>query len=608
MDAVMLDMLPFQKKITDMNLRDWVDPPSIPEVQRNIEFWRTMEQFPNVSVEPSVNWIVDPTADRFTMLQTNLNRRQRLFMDYGPLSPINRFYDALLAPKHARWLGKMAHTEVHNLLALAGWDPGQSRKFMAAVRQRVLESKEVTGPAKLIGAHLYPSVQSLPENVLRTIARDIAPGAAEDVLERYGTYQHMITQASNRLLRSASRATRSGRRMNKIERAADAAFRMWQYHPALRPFSGFGQRFTKFTYPFLRFHADPAFMAMNWIEPYTYNILNNGWRGRFKAGAGVERRSDLASAGLIPPGGLFAKEAPEELLLADPGFYTIPHNIRPNMIREFGIKTDKDAELMFEALGPEHPIARLMRDRFGDNVKDWAKEMNRMMESLVQKGPEHLTRKAWKETLEGEMGMSLAELKQLAPVAERLTERYRGVYADLADLYIGRMNRSNLERMANNYFLFWPISYMVKVTGWAYNLMMKKIGPVEGNFGAYAWDQWRQKYEDRYTNDGDFRNWVDENPDFMFAMEMIAPVTPASIGVSLSRITRYAGNWVADESNLAPGIFGDYTPETIPEAISGSARVGPVRTWNMVNNILKAWEVPGFYTHPSSNEAPSYLR
>jgi hypothetical protein len=344
---------------------------------------------------------------------------------------------------------------------------------------------------------------------------------------------------------------------------------------------------------------------MNYLEPYTYNVLNNGWRGRKAATATAERQADLASAGLIPPGGLQSKEAPMELLLADPGFYTIPKNIRPNMLSEFGLKTQKEAEMFFEAMGPQHPVAIMMRERFGDNIKDWAKEMNNMMATLVHYGPEHLTRKAFKETLEGELGFTHRQLKELAPVAEALGERYRGVYNGLADLYIGRMNRSNLERMANNFFLFWPISYMVKVTGWAYRIMMEKIGPVEGNAGALLWDEWRRRYEEHYNNDPEFKEWTEDNPDFLFAMEMLAPITPASIGFSLNRMTRYAGNWVGDETDLAPQIFGNYTPQSVPEFLESGLRMGPIRTWNMASNILKDWRVPGFYERPSSNDVPT---
>lgn len=608
MDELAFSLLPFDKKITDMNLSDWVSQASGVEMAKFKDFMQAMEEFPALSAQTGPRFIVDPAADRFTMLQTSLNRRRQILMDYGALSPIQRFYDAVLAPKHARWLGKQAQNEVHNLLTTVGWSPGATRQFMAKVKKEILDSKSVVGFGKLTGAHRFPSVQALPEEKLRAIAREIAPAEAQAVIDRFGTFQHMITQASNRLLRTTEKAARSGAPVNPITRAADAAFRTWQYEKGFRSVSGATQRFTKYTYPYLRFFADPLFAMMNWIEPYAYNIFNNGWRGVRPAGPGARRRSELASAGIIPPGGLYSKETASELLLADPGFTTLPKNIRPNLEREFEIRTDKVAEQMFEALGRDHPIATMMRERFGDNVKDWAGEFNRLMESLAEKGPEQTVRIAAQKTLEKELGFSHAELKQMLPVVERLTEKYRGIYADMADLYVGRMSRSNLERLSNSFFLFWPISYMLKVVPWAYRVMMEQIGPVKGSAGAYLWDQYRQQYESLLQNNEDFADWVEDNPDFMFAAEMILPITPASIGTSLNKTTRYAGNWFMEATELGKGDeFGDYQPKTIPEALESSTRFGPFRTLSLASNVLEDWGVPGFYAEPSGNTGPTFV-
>ena len=206
------------------------------------------------------------------------------------------------------------------------------------------------------------------------------------------------------------------------------------------------------------------------------------------------------------------------------------------------------------------------------------------------------------------LGFTQAELKQLTPITEALTERYRGLAHDLADLYVGRMNRSNLERFANNFFVAWPVSYMIKVTGWAYKVLFEKLGPVHGNAGAYLWNEYRKQYEKLLQNDSDFANWAEENPDFLFAVEMLMPVTPVSIGASLNKTTRYVGNWITqqalDDPSAAP--FGDYTPDSVPALLESSFRFGPFRTYNLVKNSLKSFGVPGFYEEPKGNQIPQY--
>jgi hypothetical protein len=470
------------------------------------------------------------------------------------------------------------------------------------MRKKILDSREVVGMGKYTGTHRYGSFAALPESEIQALAREIAPLHWQNVITRYGSYQKMITQASNRLLRTAARRGRAGGKMNKIQEAAEAAFRVWQYAPGFEGMSGAAQRSVKFLYPFLRFQTDPLFIMMNYTEPAIYNVLNNGWRGVQKgATKQTQRLADLASEPLIPAGGLYSERVSADLLLADPGFYTLPKNIRPHILREFQELTGKKAEQLFQALGKDHPVAVVMRERFGDNVKDWAVEANRMLANMAEKGPDKALREVWTKTLEKEIGLSVAEMKQLVPVYERLSETYRGIYSDLANLYIGRMNRSNLERLANSFFVMWPASYMVKVTTWAYRVLMEKLGPVEGSAGAFLWDTYRQRYEDKYENDASFRQFVDENEDFLFAAEMILPVSPSNISVGVNRTTRYAGSWFLQEqglggSDLQKTLTGEYAPESIPELLSGSLRFGPIRTAKLVTDVLEKWEVPGFYT------------
>jgi hypothetical protein len=607
MDAAALEMLPFDRAMSEMGMHDWVDAASATELAKYKDVMTIMDRdFPQLSLDTSPRILVDPAADRFTMLNTTLNRRQKLLLDYGPLAPITRLYDALLAPVASRWLGKMAQNEVHNLLTLEGWEPASTRKFMEELRQFVLDSRSVVGMGKFTGTHMFGSIAAIPEQNVRAIASRIEPVNFQKVVDKYGSYQKMLTSASNRLMRTVVQRERAGGKVNMIEASANAAFKTYQYAPGLEGVSGATQRLTKFLYPFLRFQADPLFVLMNYTEPAIYNILDNGWRGvtaKGKATATTERLSDLASSGLIPPGGLYAKDVPVELLLADPGFYTIPKNIRPHMQAELQQLYGKKAEQVFEAMGKDHPIAHIMRERFGDNVKDWAIEANRMLANMARKGVDGALRPEWKKVLEEEIGLSHAEMKQMVPVYERLSEAYRGIYNQMADLYIGRMSRSNLERLGNSFFVAWPVSYMIKVTSWVYRVMMEKMGPVEGSAGAFLWDSYRQRYEQHVQNDPDFASFVEDNPDFLFALEMVLPVSPASISVGLNKTTRYAGSWFLQEqglggSELQQALTGEYHPESIPDMLSGSARFGPLRTKKLIEDTLKSWEAPGFYSEP----------
>ena len=599
MDAEALRALPFDKRITDWGLRDWVDQASAPEMSKFIDMLEEQKRdWPHISVVPrGAGLIVDPASSRFSMLAHTNNMMNRVMLDYGAMAPIQRFYEALLAPKHVRWLGKQTQTELHNLLTLAGWAPESTRAFIVELRKRVIESKTVEGFGRMTGSHMFGAINALPEGVIQSIAREINPAHAEAVIERYGSYQKMLTEASNRLLRGVARKTRAGGSSNVIERAADAAFSVWQHGPVFRELSAMGRSLTKFTYPYFRFMSDPLFAIMNYIEPTMYAVFNEGFRGLKPPSTEAQRLGTLASEGLIPPGGLF--EADISLLITDPAFYTLPKVIRNRLLRNFELTATKRAVQYMDAMGKEHPIAVILREKFGDNVKDWAGEMNRLLANMVEKGPEGALRSELAAVLQDELGYSMAELKTFAPAAERLTEIYRGVYSDLADLYIGRMNRSNVERLSNNFFVAWPSSYLIKATSWMYRILFEKIGPVPGMGGAYLWDQYRQKYDRALESDPNFKQWTEDNRAFLFMLELIMPTTPVNVGISLAKSTRYVGSWIS------PEIFGSYNiePGSVPDVINSATRFGPVRTWNMFQEILKNMKMPGFYDTPTPKSA-----
>ena len=598
LDSIAFDILPFDKKISEMSLSEMMDPMSPAETQRFTQFLQQIEaQSPELSpVSRGPTVIVDPAESRYNAFLLVQGRLQRRLIDYGWMSPVRFFYDSLFAPKHVAFLGNEAQTEAHNLLASAGWSGNSSRKLLAEIKQYILDHKAVEGWGKMIGAHKYSVVSSLDEGAVRAMAERIDPAHYQDVLKKWGNYQKMFTEASNRPLRTVAQRARVGGKGKDMVRLASEMMHVWQSAGEL---PNIGRLVTKQWYPWYRFALDPTFAMMNWFEPYIYGIANNGWRGLQKPSAQGERLAELASAHNIPPGGLYSRDAATGYFLADPGFYTVPQNIRDPLIREVEIKTQKQAEQMMEAMSKNNPVAVMLRERFGDNTKSWAEEANRMLTNLLTQ-PKDMLANEWAAVLQEGLGYSAAELKAFIPVAERLSEVYRGVYSDLVDLYVGRFSRSNLERFGNSFFVMWPVSYMIKVSKWMYEVLLKKIGPVDGAGGAYLWDQYRQKYENLVNTDPSFAKWTKDNADFLFALELLMPATPVSMGVSLNPITRRVGGLVA------PDMFGHYSAQTLPEAAGAGVRFGPVRTANLLQNTVGSWleqaRVPLFY-HQKPNNA-----
>jgi hypothetical protein len=363
----------------------------------------------------------------------------------------------------------------------------------------------------------------------------------------------------------------------------------------------------------LRFGADPLYHVMNMIEPDMYGVSLEGARAS-RWNKGIVNREQSANAAeqaaltSIPPGGLRSKDLPVEFLLSDAGAYTMPRHMRPIIERHFDIDRFASAEDVFRAIKDEHPIAVIMREHFGDDVKDWVEAADEIMYGYMTKGPENTVMDEVTSVLD-DMGITKEEAKQLAPIMERLASAHRGNYNDLVQMYIGRLNRPNLERMLDHFFFFWPLSYQIKASTWLARIMFQRIGGVNtGAGGAYLWDEYRQRWEQSVNNDPEFKAWTEDNSQLLFMTEMLFPMTPQGIGISLSRPTRYVGSWIAQEMQLPDEVkaaIGEYPYiETIGDLLTNSAAVGLVRTERLWSSILDKFNVP-FFDRDANNQPAS---
>jgi GNAT superfamily N-acetyltransferase len=601
-------------------LGDWFNYAPKAQLDRVTKLLKNVNRdYPNLSVTEGGGIWIDPRADRFSTMVGYRNAFRRLAFDYGHLSPLTYLYTALFQYQNARHLGKQAQTEIHNLLAQSGFTASESRKFVTLLRDEVVASRSVPGSlGEFSGSHLYRSIRALPEGKTRELMELAAPGKTAEVLTRYGHVQKMLTEAANRMVRNNNRKARGGGKVDPLTAAVNSAYRIWQYAPGLEAASAGTHMFTKLLYPLFRFSVDPLYHTMNVIESDMYGVSMEGARasrwGKGVAGVSREqsaRAAELSSVTSVPPGGLTSKDLPADLLLADPGAYTMPRNIRPVIERHFDIKRVDSAADVFRSLKDEDPVAIIMREHFGDDVKDWAKAADEMLYSWSTVGPEETVRQSFRRHID-EAGMTKEEAAIVAPMMERLASAHRGHYNDLVQLYIGRLNRSNLERIFDNFFLFWPLSYQIKATKWLATIMFQRAGGVNtGAGGAYLWDEYRARFNAQLESDAEFRNWFEDHDMATTMFEMIFPMTPEGIGVSLARPTRYVGSWIADGLEIDPDVkqtlVGDYPyVRTLPEMLANSLQIGPMRTARLVSGVMRQFEVPGFTYEDGEEQDPTF--
>jgi len=185
-----------------------------------------------------------------------------------------------------------------------------------------------------------------------------------------------------------------------------------------------------------------------------------------------------------------------------------------------------------------------------------------------------------------------AELARVAgdPVAEALVGRLQainqGLWSDLVQVYFGQTNRSNLQRVLNNPFLYWPISYQLKATRWMLRIMTDQAFGIDsralpGQALQKVWDEHKR----RLLEDPEYRAKLGQHATLIFIAGMLMPILPTDIGVSMSPWTRMR----VDENYTRPfGIFG----------------VGPWYTIPLVQRFLTEEGKPGGVFAPGEALAP----
>jgi len=148
------------------------------------------------------------------------------------------------------------------------------------------------------------------------------------------------------------------------------------------------------------------------------------------------------------------------------------------------------------------------------------------------------------------------------PVSRALLRRFEVITAqawdDATGLIFGQVDRSNIQRLMNHPMLYWPVSYMTKATKWLGGLLFDRLWGFETGAGpAVTMDMIWQRYKDALLTDPEFAQTMEENESLAFFAQMLFPITPWDIGVTLSPWTRTALDLVTgSEEPYMRNIFG----------------------------------------------------
>jgi hypothetical protein len=187
---------------------------------------------------------------------------------------------------------------------------------------------------------------------------------------------------------------------------------------------------------------------------------------------------------------------------------------------------------------------------------------------------------------------------------ERLREVNNGLYDDLASLFYGQPDRSNIQRILNHPLLYWPLSYQIKATKWLARILFDKAFGVDTGFGgALVIQKVHDEHVARFQSDPEYQRWFAQHSSLLFIGQMLLPITPFDLGVSLSPFTRLAlsaGNTDAYSRNLF-GVGPGYTyfkllprlmyEEGKPGGVLGAGAPGPLPWLGKVGQQILPYQI-----------------
>jgi hypothetical protein len=267
--------------------------------------------------------------------------------------------------------------------------------------------------------------------------------------------------------------------------------------------------------------------------------------------------------------------------LFDAGLFLHNRNLMPVLERHFDkARLDSVADVL-NNLG-DTPQIKLLRERFGDNPKLWSEQLDDMMYSFDTRGVDATVKDSFQKVAD-ELGWTKDEMKEMAPVLEKISEKNQAAYDDIVALYNGNLHRTRLERVLNSYWLYWPLSYQIKAAKWLYGIMLNRMGGRQTNMlGAVLFDRAADTFKQSLATNPKFAQQMEDESDLWFTAMMLFPITPMDTGITLNKGVRYVGSLAAPD--VVPEYASVHGYEDIPKLI---LEMGPVYTANLLANVVK---------------------
>lgn len=437
-------------------------------------------------------------------------------------------YNQTFGPRHNQEIAFAARGRLMDALAERGVPADLASRIWRAWKEKTVESRGIAQEKTRGGAlrfrsgdnALYASERNIPNAELNAIAYKEAEayfGAAmpENIASRTLDFSEEFRLATSWTRRNLKEVPKLG------DLLADA-YGVVMHNKAVTTL-----------YYWFRFGLDIRFHALNAMEgPFLYagraalrpgSRLIEGDRGLF--GYTREYLTRMARDGLNDTGYPFSHD---RMAWA----YRTFLKEQPDKLRGLLAEDPALMEDALRSLAKHDPELSATIKAMGDTPDAWLKALDQHYRKIMDSVDPAAVASA--EVMKDAIAdPALAELYgRLAQVNEEL-------WGSVRNTFYGNPARSNVERWMNHYLLYWPISYQIKATKWLAKVLLDRAGGLKTNAaGAYGLDQLATYHSQLMQNDPDYAEFIQEHPTLLFAAQMLLPMSPDSIGVSLSPFTR----------------------------------------------------------------------
>ncbi len=289
-------------------------------------------------------------------------------------------------------------------------------------------------------------------------------------------------------------------------------------------------------YYWFRFGLDIRFHAMNFFESQILYAGRAGLRkGEIDTGLlgqteGFLRRMDtdfMNNTGYATSRARFAmayrtmlKEQPDKLRGAIKGLQSEDPELMEQVLRELA---DADPQIRDMIVGT------------GGTPDGWVKAMDEWHGKMLKAATEQDA----DVVIDDAIAKMIGDTPAMAEVYSTLAQANKDLWRDIRSTFYGNPDRSRAERFLNSYLLFWPLSYQVKASKWMLRVMYDRAGGLPTNAaGAVILDRAAQTHQQLLATDPEYRDWYEKHETLVFMAQMLMPITPSSMGVSLNPALR----------------------------------------------------------------------